>query len=86
MASASTSTTNPVADVRPEAAGEEVSLKRKKNEAEWKKNVAKARKNSGKEYISRSTGKVMAARRVRDFYQYYTPLNIPGCQTEWYEY
>lgn len=66
MASASTSTTNPVADVRPEAAGEEVSLKRKKNEAEWKKNVAKARKNSGKEYISRSTGKVMAARRVRD--------------------
>ena len=74
MASASTSTTNPVADVHPEAAGEEPSLKRRKNEAEWKKTVAKTWRNTGQEYVARNTKKVMAARRVGE------PCECPeGC-------
>lgn len=74
MASSSSSTANPVADVRPEAAGEEPSLKRRKDEAEWKKTVAKTRRNTGQEYVTRNTKKVMAARRVGE------PCECPkGC-------
>ena len=64
MASSSTSTSDPVADVRPEAAGEEPTLKRRKNEAEWKKTVAKKKRNRGQEYVGRNTRKIVAACRV----------------------
>ena len=37
------------------------SRKKARNPAEWKRNVQKRKRNSGEEYVSRSTGRVMKA-------------------------
>ena len=74
MASSSRSIASPVTDVPPEVAREEPSLKRRKNEEEWKKTVSKRRRNTGQEYVAHNTKKVMTARRVGE------PCECPkGC-------
>ncbi|XP_042884054.1 uncharacterized protein LOC122260721 [Penaeus japonicus] len=64
MACSSASTASPVVDVHPEGDGEEPSKKKKGDVSQWKKSVAKRRRNRGQEYVSVGRNKFVPARQV----------------------
>ena len=64
MASPSASTSKAVVEDRPEPAGDELKLKKRKDDSQWKRNLAKKKRNSGQEYVGLNTGRTVAARQV----------------------
>ncbi|KAK4323231.1 hypothetical protein Pmani_006062 [Petrolisthes manimaculis] len=64
MASPSTSTSVPAVEERPEGPGDELQMRKRRDETQWKRNLAKRKRNSGKEYVGLNTGKTVAAKQV----------------------
>ncbi|KAK4320631.1 hypothetical protein Pmani_008514 [Petrolisthes manimaculis] len=64
MASPSSSTSVPAVEERPEGPGDELQMRKRRDETQWKRNLAKRKKNSGQEYVGLNTGKTVAAKQV----------------------
>ena len=68
----SDSVDNPPQDVAEDNSERGRGRKKGRNVPEWKKSVCKRSRNSGKEYVSRSTGKVVKKREIgracKEFY------------------
>ncbi|KAK8371844.1 hypothetical protein O3P69_019821 [Scylla paramamosain] len=64
MASPSTSNSVPAVEERPEGPGDELQMRKRRDETQWKRNLAKRKRNSGQEYVGLNTGKTVAAKQV----------------------
>ena len=61
MASPSTSTSVPAVEERPEGPGDELQMRKRRDETQWKRNLAKRKRNSGQEYVGLSINTYQSA-------------------------